>query len=75
MFKFDTPQQPPTPEELKADITAAMLDMTGLMEPIYDTADGMKRDLEARGWSPTMAEQVAGSWLCAAMAAIGGGGK
>jgi hypothetical protein len=52
-----------------------MLDMTGLMEPIYDTADGMKRDLEARGWSPTMAEQVAGSWLCAAMAAIGGGGK
>jgi hypothetical protein len=72
---FGTPQQPPTPEDLKAEITVAMLDMAGILEPIYDAADGMKRDLEARGWSPTMAEQAAGSWLCAALSAIGGGGK
>jgi hypothetical protein len=55
-----------------------MLDMTGILEPIYDAADGMKRDLEARGWSPAMAEQCAGTWLATTLAGIGtatGGGR
>ncbi|MGI5404153.1 hypothetical protein ACQEVG_32825 [Streptomyces sp. CA-135486] len=51
-----------------------MLTMVGALEPIYDTADGMRRDLESRGWSPTMAEQAAGTWLCTTLASIASGG-
>lgn len=72
---FGQPQTPPTPAEMKAQITTAMLDMAGVLEPIYDAADGMRRDLESRGWSPTMAEQAAGTWLIATLATIAGGGK
>jgi hypothetical protein len=60
---------------MKAAITTAMLDMAGVLEPIYDAADGMRRDLESRGWSPTVAEQCAGTWLAATLATVGGGGK
>lgn len=59
-------------------IQAAMLDVTGMLEPVYDTADGMRRDLERRGWSPAMAEQCAGTWLASALASLmgfGGVGK
>jgi hypothetical protein len=72
------PTTPPTPAEIKRQIQTAMLDMTGILEPIYDAADGMKRDLEARGWSPAMAEQCAGTWLATTLAGIGtatGGGR
>lgn len=69
------PLTPPTPTEMKAQITMAMLDMAGVLEPIYDAADGMKSDLESRGWSPTVAEQCAGMWLASTLAGIGGGGR
>ncbi|MCQ6554764.1 hypothetical protein NPS70_16385 [Streptomyces sp. C10-9-1] len=72
---FGQSQSPPTPPELKAQLTTAMLDMAGCLEPIYDAADGMRRDLEARGWSPTMAETCAGTWLASTLAAVAGGGK
>ncbi|GGX26785.1 hypothetical protein [Streptomyces chryseus] len=73
---FNKPEpEPPTPEEMKAQITLGMLTMVGVLEPIYDTADGMRRDLEARGWSPTMAEQAAGNWLCAMLTTVGRGGQ
>ncbi|MEV4037705.1 MULTISPECIES: hypothetical protein [Streptomyces] len=52
-----------------------MLDMVGALEPIYDAADGMKRDLEARGWSPTQAEQSAGAWLTTMLVNCAGGIK
>ncbi|MFF3312494.1 hypothetical protein [Streptomyces sp. NPDC002952] len=70
-----TPPAPPSPMELKAQITTAMLDMAGILEPVYDAADGMRRDLESRGWSPTMAEQCAGVWLAATLQGIGSGGR
>lgn len=66
---------PPTPAEAKTQIATAMLDLAGLLEPIYDAADGMRRELESRGWSPTMAEQAAGTWLCAALKMTTGGGS
>lgn len=69
------PQTPPSPAEIKAQITTAMLDMVGALEPVYDTADGMRRDLESRGWSPTMAEHCAGMWLMTTLQTIAGGGK
>jgi hypothetical protein len=52
-----------------------MLDMAGVLEPVYDAADGMKRDLEARGWSPTMAEHCAGMWLMTTLQSIASGGR
>ncbi|WP_405620282.1 hypothetical protein [Streptomyces sp. NBC_00076] len=69
------PVTPPTPAELKAQITTAMLDMAGVLEPVYDAADGMKRDLEERGWSPTVAEQCAGMWLASTLSTMAGGGR
>ncbi|KUF18846.1 hypothetical protein [Streptomyces silvensis] len=68
-------QTPPTAAELKAQITTAMLDMAGVLEPVYDAADGMRRDLESRGWSPTQAEQSAGAWLTATLATLASGGR
>lgn len=56
----------PTPEELaqqRHDLANAMLVFTEQMTPVFDTADGMRRDLEKRGYSPTAAEQVAIAWL------------
>lgn len=69
------PMPPSTQAEMKAQITAALLDIVGAMEPIYDAADGMRRDLERRGWSPAMAEQCAGVWLMTTLQAIAGGGR
>lgn len=64
-----------TPDEIRQQIALSMLDMTGVLVPIYDTADGMRRELESRGWSPTMAEQAAGTWLCGMLASIGMGAR
>lgn len=33
------------------------------LSPLFDAADGMKADLERRGWSPTMAEAIAHQWI------------
>jgi hypothetical protein len=64
-----------TPEEIRQQTALSMLDMAGVLVPIYDTADGMRRELESRGWSPTMAENAAGTWLCGVLASIGSGGR
>ncbi|KDQ65732.1 hypothetical protein [Streptomyces sp. NTK 937] len=42
-----------------------------LVEPLVDIADGMKADLIARGWSPTVAEHLAATWLAAMLARVG----
>ncbi|GAB2331774.1 hypothetical protein AB0N20_27415 [Streptomyces griseoincarnatus] len=60
----------PTPDELaqqRHELANAMLTMTEQITPIFDTADGMRADLEKRGWSPTAAEQVALAWLMGAV--------
>ncbi len=71
MFEAD----PTSMEKAKHDLSVVLLDAVGLMQPIFDAADGMKRDLESRGWSPTVAEQCAGIWLMGAVASAMGGGK
>jgi hypothetical protein len=65
----------PTPEDLRRTVALALLDMTGVLVPVYDTADGMRRELESRGWSLTMAEKAAGTWLCGVLASIRSGGR
>lgn len=46
-----------------SDLAAALLKGLSEMAPIFDAADGMRADLERRGWSPTAAEVVALEWL------------
>jgi hypothetical protein len=53
----------------KAAMTSALMDAKEALNPIFDMADGMRRDLEQRGWSPAMAEHLAGVWLQNALAA------
>lgn len=60
----------PSPEELaqqRHEMASGLMAMREQMGPIYDTADGMRADLEARGWSPSAAEQAALVWLCGAI--------
>lgn len=51
----------------RADMANALLDVSESMGPIFDTAEGMKADLERRGWSPTAAETAALTWLTGAL--------
>jgi hypothetical protein len=60
----------PTPEELartRHQLSTGLLAMSEQMAPMFDAADGMRADMEKRGWSPTAAEHVALTWLVAAM--------
>lgn len=48
----------------------ALLDGIEALTPIFEAAEGMKADLERRGWSPTVAESVAHQWLLNVMQRI-----
>ena len=50
---------------MRHELSNGLLLMAEQMAPIFDAADGMRADLEKRGWSPTAAEQVALAWLMA----------
>lgn len=54
----------------RADIAASLLDITDALGPVFDTADGVRADLERRGWSPTAAESAASVWLDGALAHV-----
>ncbi len=53
-----------------ASLTEALMAAMSEMTPVLDAADGMRADLERRGWSPTAAESVAQQWLQGAIAHI-----
>lgn len=60
----------PDVEELarmREELSNQLLAATEQMAPLFDAADGMKADMEKRGWSPTAAEQVALTWLVSSM--------
>ncbi|GGZ72970.1 hypothetical protein ACFOOM_01185 [Streptomyces echinoruber] len=61
-------------DRARHEISNALLAMTDLITPIFDKADGMRADLERRGWSPTAAEQVALVWLLNAVNSATNGG-
>ncbi|RMB85607.1 hypothetical protein [Streptomyces shenzhenensis] len=68
----------PNPAELdkrRHELTNGLLAMREQLAPVFDTADGMRADMEKRGWSPTAAEQVALAWLLGAMNIAMGGVK
>jgi hypothetical protein len=70
------PQQPSKEEleRMRHELSNVLLIMAEQTAPIFDAADGMRADLEKRGWSPTAAEQVALTWLVSSMAGVMGGG-
>ncbi|MFE5037121.1 hypothetical protein [Streptomyces sp. NPDC056683] len=74
---FRTPDDPPEPAGLpeppapdldeqaaaRATIFNGFLAMQEALAPAFDAADGMRADLIARGWSPTMTEMLVATWL------------
>lgn len=57
-----------TPDEVKTELSNGLMQMLDACSPMLDAAEGLKADMERRGWSPTAAEQVACSWLLSAQA-------
>lgn len=52
------------------DVTSPLASMLGMIEvfmPIMETAKGFKAKMEAEGWSPTVAEDVAREFMVGAM--------
>ena len=56
-----------TPAQQRNDLSNALLGVSEVFQPILDYADGMKADMERRGWSPTASEQAALAWLLGAI--------
>lgn len=46
-----------------ADMARTAGEASRLMKPFFDRATHIRRDLEAQGWSPAVAEQIAGTWV------------
>lgn len=53
-------------DKIRHDLSIAMLEFGENLAPIIDAADGVKADMERRGWSPTAAETVALTFLTGA---------
>lgn len=49
--------------KLRDELAAQLMQYQEVMNVISDAAKGMRAKLESEGWSPTMAEAVAGEWL------------
>ncbi|WNI28633.1 hypothetical protein [Streptomyces sp. ITFR-6] len=62
----------PTVDEQREAFMAGLMEVRGTyIEPLFDTADGMRLDLIARGWSPGIVDYLAGQWLAAMLAKVG----
>lgn len=58
---------------LVAQIAQGCMQATGLIAPILESAEGVKADMVARGWSEINAERVATSYVQSMLkTAIGG---
>ena len=49
-----------TGAEIAANMTKMMADLAEGLTPLFETGAGIKTRLESEGWSPTMAEHLAG---------------
>ena len=59
MTDEETTEEPSRAHEL----AKALADGIDQMAPIFDAAEGMKADLERRGWSDHVAEDIVHQWL------------
>jgi hypothetical protein len=57
-------------DDATRELAQGLMEGIAVMAPIFDAADGMRADLEKRGWSPTAAEAIAMEWTMAAMRRI-----
>ncbi|MFJ3588605.1 hypothetical protein ACIQUY_04855 [Streptomyces sp. NPDC090231] len=65
------PETPPTVDEQREAWANGLLEIRAtFIEPLVDTADGMKLDLIARGWSSEIVDYLAGQWLAAMLAKV-----
>nr|WP_237694806.1 hypothetical protein [Streptomyces sp. SID5468] len=71
MFDRSAPD-PPDPDELREQFARALMVMRDQMTPLFEAADGLRADLEKRGWSPTAAEAAVLPWLQTMMALCAG---
>ncbi|WP_327066801.1 hypothetical protein [Kitasatospora sp. NBC_01302] len=67
---------PPAEEldRMRHELANSLLAMQQQLAPVFDAADGIRADMEQRGWSPTAAESVALTWLQGTIALITTGG-
>jgi hypothetical protein len=61
-------------DRMRHELANTLLAMQQQMGPVFDAADGIRADMEKRGWSPAAAESVALTWLQGMLATIVGGG-
>lgn len=54
---------PETSRKAKAELTVALMEIGEGTQPIFDHAKGLRVQLEADGWSPTIAEAIAAQWV------------
>lgn len=69
------PTAEPDLDRMRHDLATSLLTMQQQLAPIFDMADGMRADMEKRGWSPTAAESAALVWLQGTLGLIAGGGR
>ncbi|WP_186783699.1 hypothetical protein [Streptomyces sp. CBG33] len=62
--------QTPTIAEQREALAASMMDVRDLFTPIIDTAEGMRADLVGRGWTESVAEHIASTWLASMMTKV-----
>lgn len=52
------------------ELASGLLAINEQLEPLFDAADGVRADMERRGYSPTAAEAIALQWLQGAMSLV-----
>ena len=53
--------------EATAAFAGGLANIVGMMEPLFETAEGIKADMARRGYSPTAAEQIATEFISHSM--------
>ncbi len=59
---METPP-PDTLEELGHRLTETLHQVGALCAPLFDAAEGIRNELDRRGWSPTVSEELAAEYL------------
>lgn len=47
------------PEKARTELANGLMEMVENLRPMLDAAEGVKADMERRGWSPTASETAA----------------
>ncbi|MFJ8935370.1 hypothetical protein ACIRL0_06575 [Streptomyces sp. NPDC102365] len=58
-----TPETPDELHRLGIELAHTLHQIGSLCAPLFDAADGVKNELERRGWSPTVSEELAAEYL------------